>query len=114
VELLGADVATNSVQSVYLAIINVQLGENDEAFRWLDHCYEQHCVEMIWRNVADALDPLRGDPRYDGLMRKVGIPFNERPKPPLVGDLTRRTTGSRPSGPRRSHVRIARTAHSRK
>ena len=50
------------------------LGDNDHAFSWLEKAYEMGSDRIVWLNVDTLLDPLRSDPRFDDLVRRVGLP----------------------------------------
>lgn len=56
-----------------LAEINAHLGDEEEAFRWLEKAYETRTSWMPWIKVDPALDPLRADPRFDGLLRRMAL-----------------------------------------
>ena len=51
-----------------------QTGDLDEAFKWLGKAYESHDVDMIWLKRQLSLAPIRSDPRYFDLVRRVGFP----------------------------------------
>ena len=51
-----------------------QTGDLDEAFKWLEKAYEKHEVDMIWLKRQLSLAPIRSDPRYFDLVRRVGFP----------------------------------------
>jgi hypothetical protein len=55
--------------SAYAAI-----GDADRAFQWLEKAYEAHDTFLPWLKVDPELDELRGDPRFDDLVRRIGIP----------------------------------------
>ena len=55
-----------------VAEIFAQLGEKDQAFAWLERAYEERSFMMLYLKVAPNLDPLRTDPRYADLLRRVG------------------------------------------
>jgi eukaryotic-like serine/threonine-protein kinase len=56
-----------------LAEINTYLGNKDEAFRWLEKAYEIRSTWMPWIKVDPSLDPLRSDPRFTGLLRRMAL-----------------------------------------
>jgi TolB-like protein/Tfp pilus assembly protein PilF len=57
------------VPEVFWAQIYVGLGEREKAFEWLEKAYEDHSVI---RAAADpAFDPLRSDPRFQDLLRRM-------------------------------------------
>jgi hypothetical protein len=56
-----------------IALIYTGLGENDKAFSWLEKAYEDHSTEMIYFKVDPMLAPLRSDPRYQVLLRRMGL-----------------------------------------
>ncbi len=56
-----------------MAEIFAQLGRKDEAFAWLEKAYEERSFLMMYLKVAPKLDPLRSDPRYADLLRRVGL-----------------------------------------
>jgi TolB-like protein/Tfp pilus assembly protein PilF len=59
-----------------LAMIYAALGEKDEAFRWLEAAYKSRFSWMPW-TVNDpkfGFAPLRDDPRFQDLARRVGVP----------------------------------------
>ncbi|MBA4125159.1 MAG: protein kinase [Acidobacteria bacterium] len=48
-------------------------GDKEQAFEYLNKAFEKHQSQMIGLNVEPALDSLRGDPRFDELVRRVGL-----------------------------------------
>jgi hypothetical protein len=61
------------VDSLPLAFIYIGLGEKDEAFACLDREYETHSAGMVSLKVAPFYDPLRSDPRFADLLRRVHL-----------------------------------------
>ena len=47
----------------------------ENAFVWLQKSYDRHEVEMLWLREEPLLIPLRNDPRYLDLYKKVGFPM---------------------------------------
>ena len=50
------------------------LGDKDRAFAWLDRAYEEHTDAISSLKIWCKYDPLRSDPRYRELLRRVGLP----------------------------------------
>ena len=53
------------------ALFNAQLGNKDEAFKYLEVIYQQRGIWMTYLRVEPRLDPLRDDPRFQDLLRRV-------------------------------------------
>ncbi len=65
---------TSNTSSYAVAIYRAALGEKDEAFAELNKAYENREFGLELLKVDPRLDPLRSDPRFAELMRKVGLP----------------------------------------
>jgi len=50
------------------------LGHKEQAFAWLEGASAEHRDRIVWLNVAVLLEPLRSDPRFHDLVRRVGLP----------------------------------------
>ena len=55
-------------------LIYAQLGDEDAAFAALDRAWEHRDTGLLDVKVNPYLDPLRSDPRYVALVKKVGFP----------------------------------------
>lgn len=66
-------VARDGVGRYEIALIYAGLGEKAEAFKWLEEAYRNHDVGLVYLKVDPCLDPLRSDPRFDDLLRRVGL-----------------------------------------
>lgn len=49
------------------------LGERAQAFAWLEEAYREHSNILQFLKVSAAFDSLRGDPRFDDLLRRTGL-----------------------------------------
>jgi serine/threonine protein kinase/tetratricopeptide (TPR) repeat protein len=65
--------STRVVSAWGIAVVHASLGDVDEAFRWLDVAIEERASGLILLRVHPRLDPIRGDPRYGLLVRRVGL-----------------------------------------
>lgn len=57
-----------------IAMVYVGLGERDRAFAWLEKAYEGRSTSLAWFKTEPLFDPLRSDPRYTDLVRRIGFP----------------------------------------
>jgi hypothetical protein len=57
-----------------IASLYADLGDKERAFQWLNIAYEEHDTNLSALKTNFALDPLRSDPRFAELVRKVGLP----------------------------------------
>jgi serine/threonine-protein kinase len=57
-----------------IAALYAQVGDKDQAFRWLNTAYQEHDWLLGDLKTNSLLDPLRSDPRFTELVRKVGLP----------------------------------------
>jgi TolB-like protein len=56
-----------------LAVVYVGLGDRDTAFRWLEESYQQRVFRIIELTMP-MFDSLRSDPRWQDLVRRIGLP----------------------------------------
>jgi tetratricopeptide (TPR) repeat protein len=56
-----------------MATIYAELGEKDLAFVYLEKCRQKRQLYMLWLRIEPKLDPLRSDPRFEDLIRRVGL-----------------------------------------
>jgi len=64
----------NEPPALELARIYSQLGERDEAFKWLEKAYEAKYGDLSWLKVSPEWDNIRDDPRFANLQRRMGLP----------------------------------------
>jgi tetratricopeptide (TPR) repeat protein len=56
-----------------IAAIYGRLGDKDQAFVWLEKAYEDHGALMHQLKVHPRWDPLRDDPRFQDLLRRMKL-----------------------------------------
>jgi two-component SAPR family response regulator len=56
-----------------MAIIYAALGEIDTAFEWLELSYQRREASLCSMKVDPKMEPLRKDPRFNEMLRKVGL-----------------------------------------
>ncbi len=62
------------VPSHAVALIHIGLGQKDQAFACMERAYEERAHLVVDLKVAPVFDPLRSDPRFQDLVRRVGLP----------------------------------------
>jgi serine/threonine-protein kinase len=50
------------------------LGQTDAAFEWLERMYEEKNSMLFWLKVGPIYDSLRGDPRFQDMIRRMNFP----------------------------------------
>jgi TolB-like protein/Tfp pilus assembly protein PilF len=58
-----------------IALVYAGLGEKDEAFTWLEKSYDARDKGLTYLKIDPCMDPLRADPRFARLVRRVGLPI---------------------------------------
>ena len=56
-----------------IAIIYLGLGDKEGALEWLSKAYQDRSYNLIFLKVDHSWDPLRFDPRFIDLLKKVGL-----------------------------------------
>jgi serine/threonine-protein kinase len=56
------------------AVIHAALGDIDVALDLMDQAFEQRDVILTWMKVRHHFDPLRGEPRFQDLLRRMHFP----------------------------------------
>jgi tetratricopeptide (TPR) repeat protein len=62
------------VSPAELATLYIGLDQKEQALSALERAYAEHDVQMQFLGVAPFYDPLRTEPRFQELIRKVGLP----------------------------------------
>ena len=62
------------VSAFFFALIYAGIGDDDQAFRLLDKAFEERFNRLAYLNVEALWDPLRSDPRFRELLRRIAVP----------------------------------------
>jgi TolB-like protein/tetratricopeptide (TPR) repeat protein len=62
------------VSALYFAGIYTGLGEKSTALDWLDKAYRERNDRLVYLNVDPMADPLRSEPRFRDLMKRLHLP----------------------------------------
>jgi TolB-like protein/DNA-binding winged helix-turn-helix (wHTH) protein/tetratricopeptide (TPR) repeat protein len=74
IETRQAQRKTGYQSAFMIAELYADLGDKDQAFRWLNTAYQERDWLLVHLRANFRLDPLRSDPRFAELVRKVGLP----------------------------------------
>jgi TolB-like protein/DNA-binding winged helix-turn-helix (wHTH) protein/Tfp pilus assembly protein PilF len=62
------------VSGFFFAQAYIGVGQSDQAITWLERAYEEHDQWMVFANSYPGLDPLRSEPRFQALLRRMNFP----------------------------------------
>ena len=57
-----------------IAAVDGWLGEKNAAFQWLEAAFQEHVPLLVYLKANWLFENLRGDPRLDKLLKRIGIP----------------------------------------
>jgi hypothetical protein len=60
---------------MYEGHVLIALGDLDEGFRLYDEAYERRAGWLMFTRAAATWDPVRGDPRYLALLKRLKLDF---------------------------------------
>jgi TolB-like protein/DNA-binding winged helix-turn-helix (wHTH) protein len=64
---------THALVPMIFVMPYIGVGDKDQAFAWLDKSVAAHSPGLATLKVDPMFDPLRSDPRFDDLLRRVGL-----------------------------------------
>ena len=70
---MEARLPTGLVSPHAMASIHVALGERDAALDRIEHAHVERDRALVWAKVHPRLDPLRGEPRFEAVLKKMGL-----------------------------------------
>ena len=74
IDKLKAASKQSFVPVFFIALVYAGLADKDEAFTWLERACEERFNRLAYLKVEALWDPLRSDPRFAELLRRIGIP----------------------------------------
>jgi DNA-binding winged helix-turn-helix (wHTH) protein/TolB-like protein/Tfp pilus assembly protein PilF len=75
---LGKQAQFRFVTAYGVALIHAGLGETELAFAWLEKAFAERSHWLVWLRLDPRWDPIRADPRFEELLRRVGLPVSMR------------------------------------
>jgi serine/threonine protein kinase/Tfp pilus assembly protein PilF len=58
----------------FIGFIYAQAGDKDQAFAWLEKGFAEKSDAVQYLKSSPMMDPLRSDPRYGALLKRMGMP----------------------------------------
>ena len=71
---LESAAATRYTCAYEVASVHLRLGNTEKAMEWLRRGVAEQCDCLVWLKTEPWIDPLRVDPRYAELVKRVGFP----------------------------------------
>ena len=73
-EQLATSAQQRYIPALAFAVVHVGLDEKDQAFAWLEKAYEERANRLAYLAFEPTWARLRSDPRFDDLLRRIGLP----------------------------------------
>ncbi len=70
---LTARAADGYVSSMWMALVHLGLSDLGRVFHWLDRAFDERDGSLVLVAAAVEFDPLREDPRFRSLLRRMGL-----------------------------------------
>lgn len=64
----------DGISAFWLASMHACLDDKEQAFEWLEKAYQEHTPFLCYLKVMWTHERLHGDPRFDALVKRIGIP----------------------------------------
>jgi serine/threonine protein kinase/tetratricopeptide (TPR) repeat protein len=61
------------LEPVDVALVHAGLGDKTQALDWLERAYEDHSQRLLWIKVEPRFDNLRGEPRFQDILRRMHL-----------------------------------------
>jgi tetratricopeptide (TPR) repeat protein len=74
IEIMKAQRQTGYSSAYTIADLYADLGDKEQAFQWLNTAFQEHDEGLMGLKTDYLFDPIRSDPRFAELVRKVGLP----------------------------------------
>lgn len=72
-EAILKEMSSGSERPFETALIYIGLGDHDLAFEWMEKAFEARAWQLGFLKVEPLFDPIRSDPRYTDLLRRIGL-----------------------------------------
>jgi TolB-like protein/Tfp pilus assembly protein PilF len=72
-ESFKASAKKRYIPPTYFGMLFAGMGDKDKALVWLERAYTERADGLTWLNVEPMLDEVRSDPRFEDLIRRIGL-----------------------------------------
>jgi TolB-like protein/DNA-binding winged helix-turn-helix (wHTH) protein/Tfp pilus assembly protein PilF len=62
---------TSHIDAAVPMYLYIALNDKENAFKWMEKAVQQHSASLIAMKVSPAYDPLRSDPRFESVLKRV-------------------------------------------
>jgi len=73
-DYLQAEAKGGKISPLTLASFCAHAGEKEQALGWLEKAYHERISLLVWVKVDRVWDPLRSDPRFQDILRRMNFP----------------------------------------
>jgi tetratricopeptide (TPR) repeat protein len=73
-ELAFEDAKTKYIAPYDFAALYAGAGDEERMYEWLQKAYDERSGKLVFLKVDPAFEPYRSEPRFQALMRRVGLP----------------------------------------
>ncbi|MEJ7812489.1 MAG: protein kinase [Gemmatimonadaceae bacterium] len=70
---LEARAVRELIPPISFAFLHAAVGDTEMAFHWMERSYEARDFWLVMLAVEPRMDPLRGDPRFEDLVQRIGL-----------------------------------------
>ncbi|MBV6497130.1 MAG: hypothetical protein DYH05_11165 [Acidobacteria bacterium ACB1] len=67
------DLSKNRGSAFDIAVVYARLGDSERSFEYLERSFRANEFDIGWLKIEPAFDPMRSDPRFSDLLRRVGL-----------------------------------------
>jgi TolB-like protein/class 3 adenylate cyclase/tetratricopeptide (TPR) repeat protein len=71
---IGQAAEREGLPRVWIAENCLRIGAREDALAWLERAYQDREPVLLYLNADPVWDPLRSDPRFQDLLRRIGFP----------------------------------------
>jgi len=75
------------VSPYVMALVSLGLSQKEQALQWLEKAAEERTPTLKWIGVEPMFDSLRGEPRFQAILQRMGLPIRTAELPSVQGAM---------------------------